>query len=144
MSIKNKLQIFTLFSIITLSLSQNIISSWHYDKVEMYDIQKIGNALLTQLKEVKNFPEFTEDSIKISNLVITDVQISLYDSYLNFNTGLFLFNPNKITLSFNFSYTISGTTSEASFDLKINTLKMRLKNNKETQTQTVNSTMSSG
>ena len=144
MSSKNKLQILTLFSIITLSFSQNIISSWHYDKVQMYDIQKIGNALQTQLKEVKNLPEFTEDSIKISNLVITDVQISLYDSYLNFNTGLFLFNPNKITLSFNFSYTISGTTLEATFDLKINTLKMRLKNNKETQTQTVVSTMSSG
>ena len=144
MSIKYTFQILITLSIIIFSFSQNIISSWHYDKVQMYDIQKIGNALQTQLGEVKNLPEFTEDSIKISNLIITDVQISLYDSYLNFNTGLFLFNPNKITLSFNFSYTISGTTSEANFDLKINTLKMRLKNNKEDQTQTVVSTMSAG
>ena len=128
---------FLIISILNLTISQNIITSWHYDKVQMYDLQKIGTILSTQIKEkATSFPSFTEDSITITNLNLLDVQQTLYDSYLNFKTGLLLFTPNKVSLSFNFSYSYSSQSGSASFDLKINVLKMRLANNKTDQTQT--------
>lgn len=131
----NCLNIFLIISILNLSISQNIITSWHYDKVQMYELQKIGSILTTQIKEkVTSLPDFTEDNISITNLKLTDVQHSLYDSYLNFNTGLLLFTPNKITFSFNFSYSVQSDSGSASFDLKINVLKIRLTNNKKDQT----------
>ena len=136
------INIFLFLTIINLSISQNIITSWHYDKVQMYELQKISTILSTQLKEkITTFEPFKEDSIEISNLKFINVQHSLYDSYLNFNTGLLLFTPNKITLSFNFSYTCQSSSGSASFDLKINLLKMRLTNNKDNQTQTVQVSM---
>ena len=136
------IKLFLFIAILNLSISQNIITSWHYDKVQMYDLQKVGKILSTQLKEkITTLPSFTEDSINISNLKFLEVQHSLYDSYLNFNSGLFLFTPNKVTLSFNFTYTYQGSSGSASFDLKINTLKMRLNNNKGNQTQTVQVSM---
>ena len=136
------MNLFIIISILYLSKSQNIITSWHYDKVQMYDIQKIGTFLSTQIMEkVTTLPDFTVDSIKISNLKITGVQQSLYDSYLNFNTGLLLFTPNKVTLSFNFSYSSESGSGIASFDLKINILKMRLTNNKQDQTQSATISM---
>lgn len=138
----NKINIFTIISILYLSICQNIITSWNYDKVQMYELQKIGNILSTQIKEkVTTLPEFTEDSIKITDLKLTDVQHSLYDSYLNFHTGLLLFTPNKLTFSFTFSYSAESGSGSASFDLKVNVLKMRLSNNKEEQTQSTEVSM---
>ena len=136
--ISSFINVFLIISFINLSISQNIITSWHYDKVQMYDLQKIGTILSTQIKEkVKKLPDFTVDTLTISNLTLSDIQQSLYDSYLNFNTGLLLFTPNKVTLSFTFSYSTQGSSGSASFDLKINILKMRLTNNKQDQTQSV-------
>ena len=61
---------FLIISILNLTISQNIITSWHYDKVQMYDLQKIGTILSTQIKEkATSFPSFTEDSITITNLL---------------------------------------------------------------------------
>jgi hypothetical protein len=138
----NKINIFIIISILYLSICQNIITSWNYDKVQMYELQKIGNILSTQIKEkVTTLPEFTEDSIKITDLKLTDVQHSLYDSYLNFHTGLLLFTPNKLTFSFTFSYSAESGSGSASFDLKVNVLKMRLSNNKEEQTQSTEVSM---
>ena len=132
------LGIFLIITLINIYLSQNIITSWQYDKVQMYEIQKLSKILTSQIMEkVTDLPEFTEDTIKISNLKISAPQISLYDSYLNFNTGLLLFTPNKVSLSFTFSYSSSGSSGTASFDLKINLVKLRLKNNKKEQTQSV-------
>ena len=134
--------IINIFITLNLIMCQNIITSWHYDKVQMYELQKIGSILSTQIKEkVTYLPDFTEDSIKIINLKISSVQQSLYDSYLNFNTGLLLFTPNKVTLSFTFSYSAQSTSGSASFDLKINILKIRLSNNKEDQTQSIQISM---
>lgn len=125
-----------IFISLNIVVSQNIITSWHYDKVQIYELQKIGTILSTQIKEkVTSLPDFTEDSIKITNLKISSIQQSLYDSYLNFNTGLLLFTPNKVTLSFTFSYSAQSTSGSASFDLKIDILKIRISNNKEDQTQ---------
>ena len=134
--------IILILSLFNLSICQNIITSWHYDKVQMYEMQKIGNILSTQIKEkTTSLPDFTEDSIAITKLTLTEVQQSLYDSYLNFNSGLLLFTPNKVSLSFNFSYSGQGNTGSASFDLKINVLKMRLANIKKEQTQSVQISM---
>ena len=136
------INIIILLSNLNIYISQNIITSWHYDKVQMYDIQKIGAILSSQIKQkVTSLPDFTEDSIRITNLKISNVQQSLYDSYLNFNTGLLLFTPNKVTLSFTFSYSGQSSSGSASFDLKINILKIRIKNNKEDQTQSVTISM---
>ena len=136
------INIFLILSFFKLSLFQNIITSWHYDKVQMYEMQKIGTILSTQIKEkATSLPDFSQDSITITKLKLTDVQQSLYDSYLNFNSGLLLFTPNKVSLSFNFSYSGQGNTGSASFDLKINVLKIRLTNNKKDQTQSVQISM---
>lgn len=137
MSVKKIIGIFLILCLVSLAFSQNIITSWHYDKVQMYDIQKMSKILTTQLKDkVTDLPEFEEEQVKISNLELIDVQISLYDSYLNYKTGLFLYTPNKVTLSFNFTYSYESTKEEVSLDLKVNYLKVRIKNNKESQTQT--------
>ena len=136
------INLFIILSIFNLTISQNIITSWHYDKVQMYDLQKIGNILSSQIMEkVTSLPSFTEDSIQITNLKLLGVQHSLYDSYLNFKTGLLLFTPNKVTLSFNFTHTSESGSGSASFDLKINILKMRLTNFKQNQTQKVDVSM---
>ena len=136
------ISIFIILANLNISLSQNIITSWHYDKVQMYDIQKVGSILSSQIKQkVISLPEFTEDSITITNLKISDVQQSLYDSYLNLNSGLLLFTPNKVTIGFTFSYSAQSSSGSASFDLKVNILKIRTKNNKEDQTQTVTVSM---
>jgi len=136
------MNLFLILSILNLSISQNIITSWHYDKVQMYDLQKIGNILSSQIMEkVTSLPSFSEDSIQITNLKLIGVQHSLYDSYFNFKTGLLLFTPNKVTLSFNFTYTSQSGSGSASFDLKINILKMRLTNVKQDQTQKVEVSM---
>ena len=132
------INIFILLSNLNISFSQNIITSWHYDKVQMYDIQKIGSIISSQIKQkVNSLPDFTEDSIKVTNLTISEVQQSLYDSYLNLNSGLLLFTPNKVIIGFTFSYSAQNDSGSASFDLKINILKIRIKNNKEDQTQSV-------
>ena len=142
----NKINIVLIISILYLSLSQNIITSWNYDKVQMYELQKIGNILSTQIKEkVYELPEITGEGITLDNIILTDVQHTLYDSYLNFKTGLLLFTPNKVTFSFNFSYSSvnESESGSASFDLNVDLLKIRLKNNKTEQTQSTEIYMNS-
>ena len=138
------LNIFIIISLISICKTQNIITSWNYDKVQMYDIQKIGKILQTQIKEkVTSLPDITAEDIQITKLSIINVQQSLYDSYLNLNNGLFLFTPNKVTIGFNFTYEAEGASASATFDLKINILKIRISNKKEDQTQEVTISMMS-
>ena len=125
-------------SILNLTKAQNIITSWHYDKVQMYEMETLGDIFTYENFKDITFNEFTEDSITINNLKISDVSHSLYDSYLNFKTGLLLLTPDKVSLSFTFNYTYGSISSNATFDFKINMIKIRLKNNKEEQTQTAN------
>ena len=135
--------------LLTLSISQNIITSWNYDKVKMYDIQKINSFLLTRLVNLcDNLPnELPElNNIKVSNLKIVGIETNLYDSLLNYHTGLFLFTPNKITLYFNFSYTDKTKGYDnvpAQLELKIATLKIKVKNDIINKKPTISSTMSS-
>jgi len=101
-------------------------------------METIGDMFTYEnLKDI-TFGELKEDFITINNLKISDVSHSLYDSYLNFKTGLILLTPDKVSLSFTFNYTFGDITSNASFDFKINIIRIKYKNNKEEQTQAVN------
>ena len=133
------------FLLFSLFFSQNIITSWDYDKVAMYDIQKINTYLLTELvKQDIVIPGLVlVHNIHVTNVRLIDVQSTLYDSYLNYNNGVFLFTPNKVTLYFNFSYSEStrGYNDSATLELKINTLKIKIKNDKISQKPKISTKM---
>ena len=133
------------FLLFSLFFAQNIITSWDYDKVAMYDIQKINTYLLTELvKQDIVIPGLVlVHNIHVTNVRLIDVQSTLYDSYLNYNNGVFLFTPNKITLYFNFSYSEStrGYNDSATLELKINTLKIKIKNDKISQKPKISTKM---
>lgn len=133
------------FLLFSLFFAQNIITSWDYDKVAMYDIQKINTYLLTELvKQDIVIPRLVlVNNIRVTNVRLIDVQSTLYDSYLNYNNGVFLFTPNKITLYFNFSYSEStrGYNDSAILELKINTLKIKVKNDKISQKPKISTKM---
>lgn len=133
------------FLLFSLFFAQNIITSWDYDKVAMYDIQKINTYLLTELvKQDIVIPGLVlVHNIQVTNVRLIDVQSTLYDSYLNYNNGVFLFTPNKVTLYFNFSYSEStrGYNDSATLELKINTLKIKIKNDKISQKPKISTKM---
>jgi hypothetical protein len=133
------------FLLFSLFFAQNIITSWDYDKVAMYDIQKINTYLLTELvKQDIVIPGLVlVHNIHVTNVRLIDVQSTLYDSYLNYNNGVFLFTPNKVTLYFNFSYSDStrGYNDSATLELKINTLKIKIKNDKISQKPKISTKM---
>ena len=133
------------FLLFCLFFAQNIITSWDYDKVAMYDIQKINTYLLTELvKQDIVIPGLVlVHNIHVTNVRLIDVQSTLYDSYLNYNNGVFLFTPNKVTLYFNFSYSEStrGYNDSATLELKINTLKIKIKNDKISQKPKISTKM---
>ena len=129
----------------SIYLSQNIITSWNYDKVAMYDIQKINSFLLSEFEnKVHDYPNMILwNNINVTNLKLINIETSLYDSFLNYNNGLFLFTPNKITFYFNFSYseTTRGYEGNATLELKIHTLKIKVKNDKISQEPTISTKM---
>ena len=131
----------------TLTFGQNIITSWNYDKVAMYDIQKINKFLLSEFGnkpfELPNIISW--NNIIIKNITLIDIEANLYDSFLNYNNGLFLFTPNKLTLYFNFSYSEStkGYNDTAVLELKIGTLKIKVKNDKIKRKPYISAKMSS-
>ena len=129
--------IILIISILNLANSQNIISSWHYDKVQMYEMETLGNPFTYENLKNITFGEFSEDFITISNLKISDVSHSLYDSYLNLKTGFLLLTPDKVSISFTFDYTYGTVSSNATLDFKINLIKIKIKNNKTEQNQNV-------
>ena len=135
-----------LFLLFSLFFEQNIITSWNYDKVAMYDIQKINRYISTELvKQHIVIPRLVlVNNIRVTNVRLIDVQSTLYDSFLNYNSGIFLFTPNKITLYFNFSYneTTRGYNESATLELKINTLKIKIKNDKILQKPKISTKMS--
>ena len=117
----------------SLYISQNIITSWTYDKVVMYDIQKL-NKYLTEKFQTLDIPiTINNDTLKIENIKLVQIQTNLYDSLINYNTGLLLLTPNKITLNFNFSYTESKKQyqGDSTLELKISNFKLKVKNNKK-------------
>ena len=118
----------------SLSLSQNIITSWNYDKVSMYDIQKVNTFLTSFLQEPLDIPiEIKNDTLSIEKIKLISIQTNLYDSLINYNTGLLLFTPNKVTLCFNFSYTETkkGYKGDSTLELKLQNFKIKVKNDKD-------------
>ena len=118
----------------SLTISQNIITSWNYDKVSMYDIQKVNTFLTSFLKNPLNIPiEIKNDTLSIENIKLISIQTNLYDSLINYDTGLLLFTPDKVTLCFNFSYTETkkGYKDDSTLELKLLNFKIKVKNDKE-------------
>ena len=112
----------------------------------MYDIQKINSFLINDLvKQNIEIPRLViVNNIRVTNIKLINIESTLYDSYINYNNGLFLFTPNKITLYFNFSYSEStrGYNDTATLELKINTLKIKIQNDKKNQKPKFSSKMS--
>ena len=126
---------YLIFSILfSYYISQNIITSWNYDKVAMYDIQKLNTFLSNEYKITLPIT-ITDGSITINNIVLTGTETNLYDSLINYNNGLLLLTPNKITLDFNFTFSNKnkGYKGTAILELKILTFKLKVENDKKTQ-----------
>ena len=126
-----KTSTYLFLSLISLFISQNIITSWNYDKVAMYDIQKINTFLKSFVQSPLEIPyTFSNDTLQINNIKLIQITTNLYDSLINYNTGLLLFSPNKITLNFNFSYTNGNESADSTLELKILTFKLKITNDK--------------
>ena len=127
------------FLLISLYFSQNIITSWNYDKVAMYDLQKINTFLTTFTQIPFDIPiSIKNDTLNIDNIKLTKIQTNLYDSLINYNTGLLLLAPNKMTLCFDFSYneTKKGYKGNSTLELKIMNFKIKVKNDKDIEKTT--------
>ena len=135
-----KITTYLFLSLLSLFLSQNIITSWNYDKVAMYDLQKINTFLSKVFTTPLDIPyEFSIDSLKVDKVKLIKIETNLYDSLINYNTGLLLLAPNKITLSFNFSYSDTGKGSSGESTLTLNVLTFKLKvTNEKTSEKKVN------
>ena len=130
-----KITTYLFLSLLSLFLSQNIITSWNYDKVAMYDLQKINTFLSKVFTTPLDIPyEFSIDSLKVDKIKLIKIETNLYDSLINYNTGLLLLAPNKITLSFNFSYSDTGKGSgESTLTLNVLTFKLKVTNEKASE-----------
>ena len=129
--------IYFIFSLLfSIYISQNIITSWNYDKVAMYDMQRIKTFLTSAFETPFDiYISIAKDTLIIDNIKLTQIQTNLYDSLINYNTGLLLFSPNKMTIYFNFSYTDSakGYKGDSILELKILTFKLKVKNDKKSE-----------
>lgn len=128
-----KVSSYLFLTLLSMYLCQNIITSWNYDKVAMYDLQKMNNFLNNFVQSPLDIPYIlTNDSLKINNIKLVGISTNLYDSLINYNTGLLLLAPNKITMNFNFSYSDGTQSADATLELKILTFKLKVTNDKTT------------
>ena len=128
-----KVSIYIFLSIISVFICQNIITSWNYDKVAMYDIQKINTFLNNFAQNPLDIPiTLKNNTLTINNIKLIQIDTNLYDSLINYNTGLLLLAPNKITLYFNFSYEDGTQRGDTTLELKILTFKLKVSNDKTT------------
>jgi hypothetical protein len=88
----------------------------------MYDLQKIITFLNNFPSKPLDLPDIKKDTIDIKNLKLIKVETNLYDSLINYNTGLLLLAPNKVTLNFNFSYTNTLNDINDNAELSLNVL----------------------
>ena len=124
-----KFSLYIFLSLLSLYFSQNIVTSWNYDKVAMYDLQKIITFLNNFPSKPMDLPDLKKDTIEIKNLKLIKVETNLYDSLINYNTGLLLLTPNKVTLNFNFTYTNPGKEEKAELSLNILSFKLKISSN---------------
>ena len=128
-----KISIYIFLSIISVFICQNIITSWNYDKVAMYDLQKINTFLNNFAQNPLDIPiTLKNNTLTINNIKLIQIDTNLYDSLINYNTGLLLLAPNKITLYFNFSYEDGTQRGDTTLELKILTFKLKVSNDKAT------------
>ena len=126
-----KVSIYIFLSIISVFICQNIITSWNYDKVAMYDLQKINTFLNNFAQNPLDIPiTLKNNTLTINNIKLIQIDTNLYDSLINYNTGLLLLAPNKITLYFNFSYEYGTQRGDTTLELKILTFKLKVSNDK--------------
>ena len=129
-----KVSIYIFLSIISVFICQNIITSWNYDKVAMYDLQKINTFLNNFAQNPLDIPiTLKNNTLTINNIKLIQIDTNLYDSLINYNTGLLLLAPNKITLYFNFSYEDGTQRGDTTLELKILTFKLKVSNDKTTE-----------
>jgi hypothetical protein len=129
-----KVSIYIFISIISVFICQNIITSWNYDKVAMYDLQKINTFLNNFAQNPIDIPiTLKNNTLTINNIKLIQIDTNLYDSLINYNTGLLLLAPNKITLYFNFSYEDGTQRGDTTLELKILTFKLKVSNDKTTE-----------
>ncbi len=118
-----------LFSLFSISYTQNIITSWHYDKVLMYIYKNIQNYIEEDLFElIKNItikPK-EEGDIKILEIKPTSTSLTTPDSYANLNSGLFLFTPYKFSLNFDLKYNYKGKELNGQLELSVYDLKFNI------------------
>ena len=128
-----KVSTYIFLTFFSIFLCQNIITSWNYDKVAMYDLQKINTFLNTFAQNPIDIPVvISNKTLGINNIKLIQIDTNLYDSLINYNTGLLLLAPNKITLYFNFSYSDGTQKGDATLELKILTFKLKVINDKVT------------
>ena len=128
-----KVSIYIFLSIISVFICQNIITSWNYDKVAMYDLQKLNTFLNNFAQNPLDIPiTLKNNTLTINNIKLIQIDTNLYDSLINYNTGLLLLAPNKITLYFNFSYEDGTQRGDTTLELKILTFKLKVSNDKTT------------
>ena len=128
-----KVSTYIFLTFFSIFLCQNIITSWNYDKVAMYDLQKINTFLNTFAQNPIDIPVvISNKTLGINNIKLIQIDTNLYDSLINYNTGLLLLAPNKITLYFNFSYSDGTQKGDATLELKILTFKLKVTNDKVT------------
>ena len=102
-------------SLLTLSNTQYIVTSYSYDKVLTYTYQYLQTALNENLLEklqTIEIAEFKAGELTVNEVKPTSVNALFTGSFGNMGTDLYLFSPNKLIISYTFSYTKGETKKE--------------------------------
>ena len=103
-----------LASILSIIHGQNIVTSYSYDKINTYTYEYIQNYLNSDfLTAIKPIDDIKQDTLTISDIKATSSSSRLAFSYGNMDTGLFLFSPKKLTVTYSFNYKIGEAEVQA-------------------------------
>lgn len=116
-----------LASILSIINSQNIVTSYSYDKINTYTYEYIQNNLNSDfLTALKKIDDIKQDTLTISDIKAISSSSRLAFSYGNMDIGLFLFSPKKLTITYSFNYKIGEAEAQAAtlelsvFEIKVN------------------------
>ena len=128
-----KVSTYIFLTFFSIFLCQNIITSWNYDKVAMYDLQKINTFLNTFAQNPIDIPVvISNKTLGINNIKLIQIDTNLYDSLINYNTSFLVLATNKITWYSNFSNKYGAQRDDTTLELKILTFKLKVSNDKTT------------
>ena len=107
--------------LIPLFISQNILTSFDYDKTLTYTLQDMQTMLNKNLYEqLQALPiSNIEDTINLTNIKITAVSATLTSSYGNMQTQLYLFSPSKLSITFTLDYASTAATGSCEVQLSL-------------------------